>query len=149
VSGDLVLRRDLPRQPDVVAETPLRLGPGPRQIRREHERRLIRLIESIRPHLLVAPEPVRRPEPDPVSLQRTANRKARVPDSVDAVGGRDALRPHRIVDVVPLEVVVREVAERGSAESVAAFLRNNVDAHSAAAYFRRDGAELVAELLRG
>src|SRR5580765_1869506 len=148
VARQLVLRAHLPGQADVVARVALRLGPGPRQVRREHERRLIAFVEGVGADLLVAPVAVRGPEPQRVLLDRAAERAAGVVDLQDAVGGDDALRSQGIVDVAALQRVVREVDEGRAAEAVAAILRDDVDAHAAPGHFGGDRAELVAQLLR-
>jgi hypothetical protein len=91
---------------------------------------------------------MRGPEPQPVALERTADREAAVVDLQDAVARRDVLRSQLVVDVPALQAVVGEIGERRAAEAVAAFLGNDVDAHPAARDFRGDRADLVAEFLR-
>src|SRR5439155_2674254 len=116
----LVPRTHLPREADVIAHVALGFRAGPRRIRREDERRLILLVERIRADLLVAPVAVGGPEPQAVLLDRPAERGAHVVDLQDAVGRKDALIDQRLVDVVALKLVVREIRERGPAEAVAA-----------------------------
>ena len=112
IPGQFVLGADLPGEAEVIADASLRFGARTREIGRVDERGLIPFVERVRPDLLVAPEAVRRPEPQPVLLQRTADRDARVVNPVDAVCGRDALAAQRVVDVVALQAVVREIEER-------------------------------------
>ena len=149
VTRDLVLRADLPGQAQVKAAVLLRLGarggcdPGSNT-----KSFGIDFVERVGANLLVSPEAVRRPEPQFVLTERTAEREAGVVDVLDTVGGRHALRAKRVVDVVGLQRRVCKVGERQAAEQVAALARNDIDADTSAAGLGGNRAELVTELLR-
>ena len=96
-------RTDLPGEAKVEAAVLLGFGARLAAVGVEDEVVGIALVEGVRPNLLVAPEAVRGPEPEAISLERPAEREARVEDALDAVGRRYALRPQRIVDVVALQ----------------------------------------------
>ena len=135
VRRQLVARRHLPRQPHVVADVRLAVGARSREIRLIDEIEGIRLVIGVGAENLVAPVPMRRPEPHLVAFDRTAEREARVVEMIDRIGRRHALRLEIGRQVVRLPVVRRVVEERGSAEGVAAFLRNDVHTNAAAARF--------------
>ena len=65
-------------------------------------------------------------EPQPILLDRSANRSARVIRALDARAPGDALGSQRVVDVVAARPVTRRVEERLSRELVAAGLGHDV-----------------------
>ena len=147
VAGDLVLAELRGQTHDAAAEAGVIHGLFARRGRAWEVRSFGAPAEEAVGDVLVdAPVAIRRKEPQPVLLDRTAERQVQVPHLVERVGGRQAFRT-RVLGVVALEAAVGARKECRALEGVAAVLGNHVGPHAPGGHLSADRARLVADFL--
>ena len=135
VHGELVLRADLPGHAHHLVLNPLVLDAGPSV-----------LVEVVRDDRIGRDASPGGEEPQLVPLDRSAQRHIEVRDEVDLAPLRQAPRAQCIGHVVALPGSVGPAEEQRSAETIAAFFRNHVDAHAATRDIGAHATGLVAHL---
>jgi hypothetical protein len=147
--AQLVLRRDLPRQPQALVLIAFEAVGGPRGVWRVRMARRRQVIEDAGQRLLRRLRTDRSEKPQLVFLQRSANRRIDIVRPLRRRRRREAAGFQAVAQIVALQVVVGVGAEDQPSVGIAAVFRHEVDPDAARFALRREAGRLDGHFLHG